>query len=271
MAISRLRFTQTKETAIAKQLRRQMADLLAQGKESNAKIRVENIIRQDIRVELLEYLELYCELLSARVGLLEQKECDPGLVEAVKTIIYAAPHAEIKELSTIRELLIHKYGPEFAIAAKENADGAVAQRIVDRCQVKAPSEELVVLYLTEIARAYDVTFSEAVVSEKEASDDEGSDGGEKEEVPAIEILDINDEEPPRTSVERRLSGLDPKSITPISVKPPAKTVDNRKPEVKVPSGVQVRRVSTNEPQPKKASAEDDFDLLKKRFEALKKK
>lgn len=73
LSVSRLRMVQQRETALAKVNRRQMAQLLEQGKEESAKIRVENIIRQDISVELMEILELYCELLLARVQLMEAK------------------------------------------------------------------------------------------------------------------------------------------------------------------------------------------------------
>ena len=118
MSVNRLRLMQQKQTALAKQARRELAQLLDQGKEESAKIRVENIIREDLFVEMLEILELYCELLLARFGLLEQmyqplnhaaahtarKECDPGLEEAVKTIIYAAPRSESKELQEVRRV-----------------------------------------------------------------------------------------------------------------------------------------------------------------------
>jgi vacuolar protein sorting-associated protein IST1 len=50
-----------------------MSTLLEAGKEASARIRVENIIRQDINVELMEMLELYCELILARIGLMESK------------------------------------------------------------------------------------------------------------------------------------------------------------------------------------------------------
>lgn len=65
--------TQQRETAMVKVNRRQMAQLLEQGKEESARIRVENIIRQEISVELMEILELYCELLLARIGMMEPK------------------------------------------------------------------------------------------------------------------------------------------------------------------------------------------------------
>jgi hypothetical protein len=72
MSVNRLRLMQQKQTALAKQARRELAQLLDQGKEESARIRVENIIREDLFVEMLEILELYCELLLARFGLLEQ-------------------------------------------------------------------------------------------------------------------------------------------------------------------------------------------------------
>lgn len=72
LSVNRLRLMQQKQTALAKQARRELAQLLDQGKEESARIRVENIIREDLFVEMLEILELYCELLLARFGLLEQ-------------------------------------------------------------------------------------------------------------------------------------------------------------------------------------------------------
>ena len=72
MSVNRLRLMQQKQSALAKQARRELAKLLDEGKEESAKIRVENIIREDLFVEMLEILELYCELLLARFGLLEQ-------------------------------------------------------------------------------------------------------------------------------------------------------------------------------------------------------
>lgn len=162
VAISKLQFIQDKKTALTKQQRRQLADLLNQGKETSAKIRVENIIRDDIYIELLEFLELYCELLLARIALISdptRTTCDPSLIESVHSVIYSAPHTELKELSVIKEWFIHKFGIEFSKAASENRDNSVPEKIVKRCQVEPPSEMLVNLYLSEIARAYGAPYS----------------------------------------------------------------------------------------------------------------
>lgn len=44
---------------------------MAAGKDERARIRVEHIIREDYMVEAMEVLELYCELLISRLGLIQ--------------------------------------------------------------------------------------------------------------------------------------------------------------------------------------------------------
>ncbi|ODV70245.1 DUF292-domain-containing protein [Hyphopichia burtonii NRRL Y-1933] len=190
MAISKLKFIQDKKSAINKQQRRQLATLLSQGKESSAKIRVENIIRDDIYVELLEYLELYCELLLARVAIIldtNRSGVDPSLKEAILSVVYSAPHSELKELSGLREIFVAKYGAEFGKSVIENTnDEYVPAKIVKRCQVEPPSELLVDLYLCEIAKAYEAPYSglkiEEVIEESNDidDDDDSPSGGQKE-------------------------------------------------------------------------------------------
>ncbi|KAK2067794.1 hypothetical protein P8C59_001501 [Phyllachora maydis] len=160
LAIARLRMVQKRDDALAKTQRRAMAQLLEQGKAESARIRVENIIRSDIATELHEILELYCELLLARAGLLESSPtCDPGLEEAVKSIMYAAPKTEIKELQQVRALLADKFGKEFLLAAMENAEGKhVAPSVVRKLSVEPPRASLVQGYLEEIAKAYGVNW-----------------------------------------------------------------------------------------------------------------
>lgn len=64
---------QQKKEAQAKSSRRDIATLIERGKLETARVKVENIINEDIHIELLELLELYCELLISRFGLLELK------------------------------------------------------------------------------------------------------------------------------------------------------------------------------------------------------
>lgn len=192
MAISKLKFLQEKKTALTKQQRRQLADLLGAGKESSAKIRVENIIRDDIYIELLEFLELYCELLLARISIILdtlRHEVDPNLKEAILLVIYSCHHTEVKELITLGELFKHRYGPEFVAAVQTNSNSEyVPEKIVKRCAVDPPSETLVDLYLGEIARTYSVPYlglkdepPKLELSKDDDDNDSGSEGGLPEE------------------------------------------------------------------------------------------
>lgn len=175
MAISKLKFIQEKKTALSKQQRRLLADILKLGKETSAEIRVENIIRDDIYVELLEYLELYCELLLARIvsiSDMSRTAVDPTLKEAVSSVIYAAPYSELKEMLMLRDIFHLRYGAEFYRSVVENESGDVPSKIVTRCKVEPPEESLVVLYLSEIAKTYDAPYSKMLPFD----DDEPSGG-----------------------------------------------------------------------------------------------
>ncbi|CAE6369988.1 unnamed protein product [Rhizoctonia solani] len=161
LAVQRLRMVQQKQEALAKKARRDIATLVEKGKLETARVRVENIINEDIHSELLELLELYCELLVARFGLLDMntREPDPGVKEGICSIIHAAPRTEIKELHVLREMLMSKYGREFSIGVMDNKDNCVSERVTRKLQVATPSPALVDAYLGEIAKGYGIDWS----------------------------------------------------------------------------------------------------------------
>ena len=55
--------------------------------------KVETIIREDHQIEAYAILELFCELILARLDMLKMSKgpCPPDLQESVTTLIYAAP------------------------------------------------------------------------------------------------------------------------------------------------------------------------------------
>ncbi|KAJ5834143.1 hypothetical protein N7447_000169 [Penicillium robsamsonii] len=72
LLIPRLRLLQKKDTASSVVQRRELSQLLTEGRDASARIRVENVIATDIAVEVMEMVELYCELLLARANVLDQ-------------------------------------------------------------------------------------------------------------------------------------------------------------------------------------------------------
>ncbi|KAH6635180.1 regulator of Vps4 activity in the MVB pathway-domain-containing protein [Chaetomium sp. MPI-SDFR-AT-0129] len=303
LAIARLRMVQKRDEALAKTQRRAMATLLEQGKIDSARIRVENIIRSDVTTELHEILELYCELLLARAGLLDASSaaaggpgagagavgCDPGLEEAVKSIIYAAPRTEIKELTTVRTLLAERFGKEFVLQAMENEGGGVSERVVKKLSVTPPREELVQGYLEEIAKAYGVDWppgrreKEKLGEAPEFVDgDDGEGGGQRAkqqlEAPLSGEAEGDGEDDARAQLSKATPPKDFGPASPLHVNPPSATTDNIHPKVTLnkveltPTKKPVSAPVNRKPAEKKPSISDgipDVDELAKRFAALK--
>ncbi|KAH7371578.1 regulator of Vps4 activity in the MVB pathway-domain-containing protein [Pyrenochaeta sp. MPI-SDFR-AT-0127] len=294
LSISRLRMVQQKDSAKAKQQRREMAQLIEVGKVQSARIRVENIIRSDITTELHEILELYCELLLARSQLLEQSPTpsaagassltsiplDPALEEAVRSIIYAAPRTEVKELHAVRGYLVEKFGKEVALASMEG-DG-VAERVMKKLKVETPSEELVNAYLSEIARFYGVPFGTASSADDDEDDDDEPSGGIAEEADAqledpLQAESSNDKDAKKEDQNEALAKANtPKKLgpqSPLRVVPPSPSTENIAPRLKLPGTAAAKVAKTEAKKPVKK--EDglgkipDVDELARRFAELK--
>lgn len=285
LSIARLRMVQQKDEAVSKQQRRAMAGLLETGKIESAKIRVENIIRSDITTELHEILELYCELLLARTGLMEGPVCDAGLEEAIKSLIYAAPRTDVKELQTVRALLVDKYGKEFALAAME-PDHNVSEKVLKKLAVTPPSQELVNGYLEEIARTYGVDWPKKQNADLGDppdfmdNDDENPSGGQAQknmEEPILAGGARKEEEREQLSKATPPRSFGPSS--PLRVNPPSPSTDNLHPRVKVGT-LDLKPTKKMENVGKTGGGSQskgpvggtipDVDELAKRFAALKK-
>ncbi len=74
MAITRMNMLKNKMGQGVKLQKKQIADLLQNQKDESARIKVENIIRDDYMMESFEILEILCELLSARVLLISESK-----------------------------------------------------------------------------------------------------------------------------------------------------------------------------------------------------
>ncbi|KAI9570161.1 regulator of Vps4 activity in the MVB pathway-domain-containing protein [Boletus coccyginus] len=247
LSVQRLRTVQQKREALAKSSRRDIALSLEKGKIESARIKVEAIINEDINLELLELLELYCELLIARFGLLDQntREPDQGIREGVCAIVYAAQRTEVKELHVLRELLLQKYGREFSAAVMENRGDCVSDRVVKKLSVETPSSQLVDGYLTEISKAYGVKWSSStthVVFKDEAGKPNQIHTPEQ----TSESLPSYSEEGP---IIAKLPDLPPTEEE--------EEKDTRKPNTTTTSA--------------KENPEEDFESLTRRFQELKKR
>ncbi|KFY43965.1 hypothetical protein V494_01728 [Pseudogymnoascus sp. VKM F-4513 (FW-928)] len=283
LSIARLRMAQQKDEAVSKQSRRAMAQLLEAGKIESARIRVESIIRSDITCELYEILELYCELLLARVGMMESATCDVGLEEAVKSIMYAAPKIDIKEIHVVRALLGDKYGKEFALDAAENTDNKVAEKVVKKLRIEPPSEALVNGYLEEIAATYGVDWPKAEPGTPptyaDDEDEDPSSGGKAEKALEEPLPSTSRVEDERDELTKATPPRDFGPSSPLRVNPPSPSTDNLHPRVKGSLNLKPTKKMEDATAAKKPELKSkgpvggtipDIDELAARFAALKK-
>jgi len=199
-------------------------------------------MNDDLYIQLLEVLELYCEILEARFGLLDSsgQHPDPAVYEAVCAVIHAAPRTELRELQLLRDMLMHKFGREFSLAVMENRDECVPARITSKLVVAAPPSALVDSALQVIAEGYGISWKPPGV-------DNGDEGGLGESL---------------LSREPELSRLAEPNTASTAKDTSSKLLDERLPDVGASSGLAP-------PQPKQGSSEDEFEALKKRLDALR--
>ncbi|XP_039749321.1 IST1 homolog isoform X2 [Pararge aegeria] len=175
LAINRLKLLEKKKTELAQKARKEIAEYIAAGKSERAKIRVEHIIREDYMVEAMEIVEMYCDLILARFGLVTQmKELDEGLGEAISSLIWVAPrmHTDVQELKIISDLLTVKYGKVYADACRSESVNTISEKLRHKISVQSPPKILVEKYLIEIAKNYNVEYipDEQVMREEEGRD-----------------------------------------------------------------------------------------------------
>lgn len=160
--MNRLKLLEKKKAELAQKARKEIADYLATGKTERAKIRVEHIIREDYLVEAMEIVEMYCDLLLARFGLVTQmKELDDGIAEAVYSLVWVSLRlqSDIQELKVISDVFIQKYGPVFTERARTaTGEHQVSEKLMHKLNIQAPPKLLVEKYLIEIAKNYNIEY-----------------------------------------------------------------------------------------------------------------
>lgn len=118
MATTRIKLHKTKITEDTKNQRKIIIELLREGKDRIAEAKAYQILSNNLKLELLNAIELYCELLIARMPLLNSAQfdfstkiidlllisnrvCPKELRPAVVGIILSVQSADIDELATV--------------------------------------------------------------------------------------------------------------------------------------------------------------------------
>ncbi|KAK2645449.1 hypothetical protein Ddye_020644 [Dipteronia dyeriana] len=161
LASSRIKLMKNKRDVQVKQLKKELAKLLESGQVQTARIRVEHVVREQKIMAAYELLEIYCELIAARLPMIEsQKNCPIDLKEAISSVIFASPRCDdIPELKDVRKHLTAKYGKEFASAAVElRPNCGVGRLMVEKLSATAPDGPTKIKILSAIAEEHNISW-----------------------------------------------------------------------------------------------------------------
>ena len=137
------------------QHKKDVGELLAQGKNEQARIRTVSVILEDYSIEVFNLMVNYLNTILIRMDLIEtQKYCPPEALEAVCSVVYAAPYLENDakfgepELMKVRKVFLQMYGKKFPQECVQN--GCVNPKLLHHLGGKQPSDDLVDFYLDAI-------------------------------------------------------------------------------------------------------------------------
>lgn len=178
LIMHRLKLVEKKKMELNQKARKTIGEFLNAGKVDRARIRVEQIIREDYLVEAMDLIESYCDLLLSRFGQLQASETvDDGLATAVSSLIWITPRLEsdVPELGKIAEQLGRKYGKEYVQAVRNNTLKTVNETLIRKMGTQVPPKVLVEKYLVEIAKDQKIDYKAdpKVMKEQEALNSAG--------------------------------------------------------------------------------------------------
>ncbi|XP_072962552.1 uncharacterized protein [Typha angustifolia] len=169
LAVARIKLLKNKREALIKQMRREVALLLETGQDQTARIRVEHVIKEENTMTAYDLIEVYCELIVARLAAIEsQKRCPVDLKEAISSVLFASTRcADLPELTDVRTHFFAKYSKEFIVAALEaRPECGVNHMIADKLSVRAPDIEMKNKTLTAIAQEHNVEWEPRAFNEQ---------------------------------------------------------------------------------------------------------
>ncbi|KAL1563294.1 hypothetical protein AAHA92_05780 [Salvia divinorum] len=161
LAASRLKLLRNKKEAQVNQMRREISLLLESGQDQTARIRVEHVIREDKMMAAFDLIGIYCELIVARLPIIDsQKSCPIDLKEAIASLVYASPRCgDVPELVEVKKHFTEKYGKDFIARAIElRPECGVSRMMVDKLSALAPDGETKTQILRAIAEEHNVKW-----------------------------------------------------------------------------------------------------------------
>ncbi|KAF7023256.1 hypothetical protein CFC21_035817 [Triticum aestivum] len=162
MAMARIKLLRNKKEVQVRQMRREVAQL------------VEHVIREEKFMQAYDLIEVYCELIVARMSIIDsQKTCPIDLKEAIASVIFASMRcSDVTELADVRKNFTSKYGKEFATSALEvRPDSGVNRLVIEKLSAGAPDVQTKTKTLSSIAAEHNIKWEPKAFEEQKQNED----------------------------------------------------------------------------------------------------
>ncbi|KAJ6850424.1 uncharacterized protein M6B38_265115 [Iris pallida] len=157
---SRTVLIKRKKQAMLKYLKKDVADLLSNGHDTNAFGRIDSLIVEINHAFCYDMIERYCECILLELpSLQKQRECPEEAMEAMSTLIFAAARfPDLPELCDLRSVFTERYGSQM--------ESSKNREFVERVQKKSFSTEKKLQLMQYIAEEFSVPWDSKSFQQK---------------------------------------------------------------------------------------------------------
>lgn len=156
----RINVVKKKRSATHKFMRKDIADLLANGLENNAYGRAEGLIMDMILSSCYDFVDHVCEIVLKHLSVLQKlRECPEDCREDVASLMFAAARfSDLPELRELRDLFQERYG--------SSVEYYVNEKLVENVTPKPPSMEKKVQLMQDIALEFSIWWDSRAFVER---------------------------------------------------------------------------------------------------------
>ncbi|KAL9261152.1 IST1-like protein [Drosera capensis] len=152
MTRTRIEAISRRRKATEKFLRKDIADLLACGLESNAYGRIGGLVAELVLTSCYDFIDYVCEIVLKQLSVMQKhRECPEDCREAVASLMYAAARfSDLPELRDLRNVLQERYG--------SSLEFYVNQKLVKNITPKPPSDEKKLQLMQDIVSEFSIKW-----------------------------------------------------------------------------------------------------------------
>lgn len=160
MTRTRIEMIKRKRSAVEKYLKKDIADLLKNGLDSNAYGRAEGLLVETNLSSCYDFVDQCCILISLHLSTMnKQRECPEECREAVPSVMFAAARfSDLPELRELRSLFAERYG--------DSLDHYINQEFVKKLKSMLPTKEKKFRVMQDLALESGIEWNSKVLEQK---------------------------------------------------------------------------------------------------------